>query len=111
VLVPVILNHLRGVMAGLVPAIRVLLAAPPYPPPQAGEGREGETWMPATIPGSSPGTGMTLERCFDIVGTRCSAVTLTVHSIWCHALRTMSVVRTSRRAPIVLWKGSDRLAA
>jgi hypothetical protein len=32
-------------MAGLsrlVPAIHVLLAPPPYPPPRAGEGREGE---------------------------------------------------------------------
>jgi hypothetical protein len=29
---------------------------PPYPPPQAGEGREGQTWMPATS------AGMTLER-------------------------------------------------
>jgi hypothetical protein len=45
-------------MAGLVPAIHALLP-PPYPPPLAGEGREGETWMPATTPGSGPGTGMT----------------------------------------------------
>ncbi len=35
-------DHLSGVMAGLVPAIHVLLAPPPYPPPRAGEGREGE---------------------------------------------------------------------
>ena len=35
-------------MAGQVPAIRVFL-------PCADE----ETWMPATIPGSSPETGMT----------------------------------------------------
>ena len=36
---------------------------PPYPPPQAGEGREGaaKTWMPPTIPGSSPGDGHDAE--------------------------------------------------
>ncbi len=60
-----------GVMAGLAaPGLdpgghRRLL--PPYPPQHAGEGREGvarKTWMgpPATIPGSSPGAGMTVER-------------------------------------------------
>ena len=35
-------------MAGLVPAIHAFL-------PES----EGKAWMPATIPGSSPGTGMT----------------------------------------------------
>jgi hypothetical protein len=29
-------------------------------------------WMPATIPGSSPGTGMTVERSFRLIGTRSS---------------------------------------
>jgi len=32
-------NHFSGVMAGLVPAIYVLLL-PPYSPPQAGEGED-----------------------------------------------------------------------
>ncbi len=31
-----------------------------------------KTWMPATIPGSSPGTGMTPKRRFHLVGTRSS---------------------------------------
>jgi hypothetical protein len=47
-------------MAGLaVPAIYVLL---PLPSPEAAESRVGKTWMPATIPGSSPGTGMTRQK-------------------------------------------------
>ena len=67
------LNHFSRVMAvpgldpGIVPAIYVLLP-PPYPPPLAGEGREGETWMPAKT-GSPPRhaagchcAGMTRER-------------------------------------------------
>jgi hypothetical protein len=54
--VPVVLNHLFGVMAGLVPAIYVFLAE-----------SVRKTWMPATS------AGMTLERWFDFIGTPCSS--------------------------------------
>jgi hypothetical protein len=39
--IPAVLSHVLGVMAGLVPAIYVLLA-PLFYHPHAGEGREGE---------------------------------------------------------------------
>src|SRR6266849_8115725 len=41
--IPVALKHSASlaVVAGLVPATPIIFAPPPYPPPQAGEGREG----------------------------------------------------------------------
>ena len=54
--VPIMLNRFSGVMAGLVPAIHVLLAKVP----------QEKTWMPATS------AGMTAERCFDVIETRSS---------------------------------------
>jgi hypothetical protein len=53
--VPIILNHLSGVMAGLVPAIHVLLAW------IAGR----KAWMPATSAGMTTGEGR-----FNFIGTR-----------------------------------------
>jgi len=53
-------NHLSSVMPvpgldpGIVAGIYVFLAAPPYPPPQAGEGREVQTWMAGTSPAMTP---------------------------------------------------------
>ena len=48
-------NHLCAIMPALVAGIHVL--PPPYPPPQAGEGREGaarKMWMAGTSPAMTP---------------------------------------------------------
>ena len=48
-------NHLFIVMPALVAGIHVF--PPPYPPPPAGEGREGvasKTWMTGTSPAMTP---------------------------------------------------------
>jgi len=42
-------------VAGRVPATPIIIAPPPYPPPHAGEGREGAFGGPLDKPGDDAG--------------------------------------------------------